>query len=74
MHRLFKPMAEPLDSLCLVGRLHDAISARAVPLASLSSGARITLWQGVDSAQDRIRDLALQAYAQYDETATEAAS
>lgn len=74
MHRLFKPMAKPLDSLHLVGTLHHAISARAVPLASLSSGARITLWLWVNSAQDRVRDLALHSYAEYEETATKAAA
>ena len=74
MHRLLQPMAKPLDSLYLVGTLHDAISAKAVLLASVSGRARVTLWLRVKSAQDRIRDLVLQAYAEYEETAAEAAS
>jgi hypothetical protein len=45
-------MAKPLDSLHLVGTLHDAISANAVPLASVSGGARITPWLRIKSARD----------------------
>jgi hypothetical protein len=74
VHRLLQPMAKPLDSLYLVGTLHDAISADAVPLASVSGGARVTPWLRVKSAQHRIRDLALQAYAAYEQTANEGAS